>query len=728
MPEVDTSAFNLPSRTRALTVRIIGWSLLPLLLAAFWVASGHTYSPVRDALLALFSYGAPVLVSVALCIVCARRSDGLERRFWFLLATANAALFVSECALAWWLLFIDPSGPTRIAFPFQPLHLVAAIAFLGVLSSMTQLASASPAVRVRYVTDIGVLAFVLYVVAIEFYARPVMEPTAGAVWEVLVGAVYPVVAVLMLLGVVLNVSGLKVVKWRSWEKLVVMAMAVYLAGVGLWPSWYASAAEGTRNDARSVLDLLQLTGHYVLVMATVYRLTERAEWFPRPLPPITLGRRRWLSLAFPLSALAATGIAAMAAYDARGQGAWTVIYGGIAALLMVLVLLRSSLLALEHSTLFHKSITDPLTGVYNHRYFHDRLADEIQAATQFGESISLVMLDVDDFGDFNSLHGHGEGDRLLTAFAETLVGMTGRTQAVSRIGGDEFAILLPTTLAPEAFLFAQRLVDHLGIEMGDVPGNITISAGVASFPDHAQSPEDLFRLADCAMLWAKERGKNRAVLFEQGRIPDKAGRDRVEHVQRQSRLSSVRALAAAVDARDPATQNHSRHVAALALGLGESIGIQGENLRLLELAALMHDVGKIGVPDAILTKAGPLDAEELRRVREHAVLGQHILSSTDLPEILPWVRHHHERWDGLGYPDGLEGNNIPLEARILLLCDSYDAMVSDRPYRAACSEQFAIDEIEACAGSQFDPELAARFIQIRRAVSEDCTVTESGSL
>ncbi|MDO8987357.1 MAG: GGDEF domain-containing protein, partial [Coriobacteriia bacterium] len=444
---------------------------------------------------------------------------------------------------------------------------------------MTQLASASPAARIRYVTDAGVLALVLYIIAIEFYARPVMEPTAGAVWEILVGAVYPVVAVLMLLGVVLNVSGLKVVKWRSWEKLIVIAMAVYLAGVGLWPSWYASAAAGSRNEARSVLDLLQLTGHYVLVMATVYRLTEQAEWFPRPLPPITLGRRRWLPLAFPLSALAATAVAALAAYGSRGQGGWSVIYGGIAVLLTGLVLLRSSLLALEHSTLFYKSITDPLTGVYNHRYFHDRLADEIHAAAQFGESISLVMIDVDDFSDFNSVNGHGEGDRLLASFAETLASMTSRTQAVSRIGGDEFAILLPATAAPEAHLFAQRLVDHLGIEIGDVPGSITISAGVATFPDHALTPEDLFRLADCAMLWAKERGKNRAVLYEQGRIPDKAGRDRVEHVQRQSRLSSVRALAAAVDARDSATQNHSRHVAALALGLGESIGIQGEHLR-----------------------------------------------------------------------------------------------------------------------------------------------------
>lgn len=667
---------------------------------------------MSDVLLAFAAYALPIAATVALSIICGRRSDGLERRFWYLLAVANAALFLSECAYAGWLLFITPLGPPRIALPFQPLHLVAAIAFIGVLSSMTRFSSASLTARWRYTVDVGVTALVLYVLALEFYARPVMAPTAPAQWELLVGAAYPVASVLMLAGVVVNVAGLKITKWRSWEKLVVVAMAVYLAGVAMWPSWYATAAQGNRTDARSVLDLMQLGGHYMLFMAAVYRLTEPKEWFPRPLPPLTLGKRRWISLAFPLSALAATAVAAFAAYNARGDDVWPVVYGAIAVLLMSLVLLRSALLALEHSTLFHRSITDPLTGVYNHRYFHDNLADELQSATRFHENVSLVVLDIDDFGDYNSLHGHGAGDRLLASFAETLASMAGKSKPVSRIGGDEFAVLLPNTGSPEAHLFGQNLIDHLSIEAGDIPGKITVSAGVASFPEHAAAPDDLFRLADCAMLWAKERGKNRAALFEAGRVPDKAGRDRVEHVQRQSRLSSVRALAAAVDARDPATQNHSRHVATLAVGLGDRLGLEGERLRLLELAALMHDVGKIGVPDAILMKTGVLDAEEFRQVREHVVLGQKILSSTDLPEILPWVRHHHERWDGGGYPDGLAAEAIPLESRILLICDAYDAMTSDRPYRAARPIIEALAEIEISAGSQFDPALAALFVEM----------------
>ena len=704
-------------------IRGVGWSLLPLFLVAYWVSAARPWPLVSDALLGLAAYGLPVLISAVLCITCGLRSHTIERRFWYLLALANAALFFSECALAAWLIFINPLGPPRIAIPFQPLHLVAAVAFIGVLSSMTQLSSASTTAKIRYFTDVGVAALVLYVVCLEFYARPVMEPTAGATWEILVGAVYPVVSILMLLGVVVNVAGLKVVKWRSWEKLVVIAMAVYLGGVALWPSWYASAAESTRTDARSVLDLLQLTGHYVLLMATVYRLTETTEWFPRPLPPITLGRRRWLSLAFPLSALAATAVAAVAAYEARGEEPWSVVYGVIASLLMGLVLVRSSLLALEHSTLFHRSVTDPLTGLYNHRYFHNLLAEEVESSGRFADPVSLIVLDIDDFGEYNSLHGHGEGDLLLVSFAEMLVAMAHKSHPVSRVGGDEFAILMPNTSSLEAHVFAQRLIDHLSIEAGAVPGKLSVSAGVATAPDHADDPADLFRLADCAMLWAKERGKNRAALYEVGRIPDKAGRERVEHVQRQSRLSSVRALAAAVDARDSATQNHSRNVALLAVRLGAATGIEGEGLRLLELAAHMHDVGKIGIPDSILSKPGPLDAEELRRVQEHVILGQRILSSTDLPEILPWVLHHHERWDGTGYPDGLAGEEIPLESRVLLVCDAYDAMISDRPYRRARSIEYALDEIASCAGAQFDPALAALFPDVVAHVG-DQSLTE----
>jgi len=188
--------------------------------------------------------------------------------------------------------------------------------------------------------------------------------------------------------------------------------------------------------------------------------------------------------------------------------------------------------------------------------------------------------------------------------------------------------------------------------------------------------------------------------------------ERIRKLEEQSELAAVRALAAAVDARDSATQYHSRNVAALAVRVAQSLELSHDTTRLLEVAALLHDVGKIGVADAILRKRGALTAVERRDIEEHPVLGERILASNRFDEILPWVRGHHERWDGTGYPDGLAGEDIPLEARILALCDAYDAMTSERPYRNALTPDAAIQELDLCIGTQFDPVLADVFIRM----------------
>lgn len=713
-----TDAKDLSASASAATVRRIGWLGLPVLIAAFWLGTADSLPEAARILAARAAYATPVLLSVILGVVAARRSRGVERRFWALLSVANAALFACEIILAYWLLAINPAGPPRIAWPFQVLHLLAAVSFLGVLASMTRFAMASATARIRYVADVGVVALVLYVFSLELYVRRIMEPAGATPVHALVGAAYPVIALLMVSGAAINVFGLKMVKWRSWEKLVMIALAVYVCGVFMWPVWYASAAEVSRNNTRGVLDLIQLTGHYVLLMATVYRLTEGKSWYARPLQPFTLSRRRWLSALVPLGGLLAVAIVMIAAYTKRGDGVWLSVYGVMAAGLMGLSLTRSSITALEHGTLFHRSITDPLTGLYNHRYFHDRLRDEVRASVERAEELALVVLDVDNFGHWNTLFGHGEGDRLLVSLAEQLQKIAPGESMVARIGGDEFAVILPQCSAPDANLLAQRLLDFIGIEGGDQPGSVTASAGLAILPEHADTADDLFRLADCAMLWAKERGKNRVVVYEQGRVPDLSTRERIEFLERQARLSSVRALAAAVDARDPATRFHSQSVAVLATRLAVALELEHEHVRLIGEAALMHDVGKIAVNDAILSKAGPLTRSERLRVQEHPAMGQRILSATDMDEILPWVRSHHERWDGVGYPDRISGEDIPFEARILAVCDAYDAMTSDRPYRRALSKAAALQEIDLHMGTQFDPDIAERFIQVMSVTPE----------
>ncbi len=685
-------------------------------MLVFWIGAGSDI-PIRIRFIfQRIAYMLPIILTVVFTVAAARRSVGPERRFWALLAVANGALVACDITYVTWVAGFDPSGPARIAFPFQPLHGIAAVAFLGVLASMTRFSVATTTAKIRYGTDVVVLALVVYALGLELYARPVMEPAGGTLGDVLIGAGYVAVAVLMLVGAALNVFGLKMLKWRSWERLVMLALAVYVAGVFLWPSWFSTAEVIQLNATRGVLDFVQLTGHYVLMMAAVYRLTEREEWFVRPLPPFRLTRRRWLAALFPAASLAAIAVVLVAAYVRRADTEWLYIYGVIGGLIVAASITRSTLTALEHSSLFHRAITDPLTGLYNHRYFHDRLAEEVESALRLGEDLSVVVMDIDDFGHINALHGHSEGDRFLAMLAERMCAAVSEDCVVARIGGDEFAAILPQTGVLDAAVFSQRLVDMIEIEGGVRRGPASASAGVASLPEHATSASDLFRLADCAMLWAKERGKNQVVVFETGRVPDLTSRERIESLERQSRLSSVRALAAAVDARDPATRFHSQNVAVLAIRLGQKLGLDSEHVRFIGQAALMHDVGKIAVPDSVLGKPGPLTLEERQKVQEHPILGERVLAATELRQILPWVRSHHEWWDGSGYPDGLRGESIPLEARVLSLCDAYDAMISDRPYRNALSHAAAVQEIDLHMGTQFDSYLADLFITM---VSEE---------
>jgi putative nucleotidyltransferase with HDIG domain len=241
---------------------------------------------------------------------------------------------------------------------------------------------------------------------------------------------------------------------------------------------------------------------------------------------------------------------------------------------------------------------------------------------------------------------------------------------------------------------------------------VTASIGVAGYPDDAGDREDLVRKADGAQYWAKFHGKNQVVVYDPEVVLALDAEERIRNLQQQSHLATVRALAAAVDARDPLTQYHSRNVATLAVALAERVGLDRNKTQLLEVAALLHDIGKIGISDAVLRKTGKLTPSERAHIEEHPLLGEQILSSTRLTEILPWVVAHHERYDGRGYPCGLAGPAIPYEARILAICDAYDAMTSDRPYRRALSKAAAVQEIDLNMGTQFDPQLAEEFIRL----------------
>lgn len=354
--------------------------------------------------------------------------------------------------------------------------------------------------------------------------------------------------------------------------------------------------------------------------------------------------------------------------------------------------------AAELERLAEMASSDPLTGLRNHRVFHEDLARELQHASRTGLPLALALVDLDDLKTLNDTHGHQAGDERIRALADTLrATMRGADQAY-RIGGDEFAVILPDTRAWGALEFAQRLRAAL-------PG-FTATAGIAE-AESLRPRDELIREADMALLRAKALRQHVAVYTVE--MDPEGDAPRVDERHTQTLAS---ALARAVDAKDSYTRSHCQTVSELAALIATELGFTGDRLARMRLAGLLHDVGKIGVPDHILNKPAALTDDEYKVMKAHAVLGFEIVQAAGLPQEAQWVRHHHERVDGRGYPDGLAGEAIPLESRIILVADAYEAMTSDRPYRTAPGQTFAVEELRRGAGTQFDTRVVEALCRV----------------
>jgi diguanylate cyclase (GGDEF)-like protein len=353
------------------------------------------------------------------------------------------------------------------------------------------------------------------------------------------------------------------------------------------------------------------------------------------------------------------------------------------------------------------ALTDPLTGLGNHRNFHERLQRELLNADEQHTPVTLCFVDIDDFKKINDRFGHPSGDRVLSQVA----GRLRQGGEAFRLGGDEFALLLTGHDEGMALAAANSVVERIAAVDCDHIGKVTVSAGLATFPMQGHGRDELIRLADSALYWAKEHGKNRVrryrpdvvELAELKRLaagPDKAARYR-----------AAASLAKAVDARDTYTGSHSERVSDLAARVASRIGLDPEHVELTRLAGSLHDLGKLAIPEEILRKAGALTDSERLVLERHPQIGFRMLDSLGVEPVADLVLHHHERWDGAGYPDGLSGEQIPLGARIIFVTDAYDAMTSDRVYRAARSADAALKELRRCAGTQFDPGIVAAFTE-----------------
>lgn len=353
------------------------------------------------------------------------------------------------------------------------------------------------------------------------------------------------------------------------------------------------------------------------------------------------------------------------------------------------------------------ALTDPLTGLGNRRGFEERLAAELEATRVTREPLAICLLDVDDLKQVNDAHGHPSGDDLLVQLSR----LFRQDGEAFRLGGDEFALLLPGSDAAEALEIADAVLARAERSRTATGDPIYVSAGVAVYPLHAAEAKELVGVADIALYWAKRQGKRVARVYRR-ELRDLTELRRVaEGADATAKHRAAAALATAVDAHDSYLGTHSPAVGDLAALLAERLGLGVDEAEAVRLAGALHDLGKLAIPEQILGKPGPLTDGERMVIRQHPLIGFRLLDSFGFDPVARYVRHHHEEWDGGGYPDGLAREEIPLASRILFVADAYDAMTTDRVYGPRLSHEQALAELVRNAGTQFDPQVVSAFVE-----------------
>lgn len=605
-------------------------------------------------------YYALIATAVALAVaraVLVRR----HRAGWAVMAMALA--FYAGGELSWLALYDNDPAP-----PYPSVSDVLYLAFFPasyvalVLVFRTRLRNATAGLWIDGLTA----AFAAAAVGSAIVVEAVLRTTEGSLGTVATNVAYPLGDVILLS---LVVAAFSLTGWRpgpGWF-LIGAALAVFAIGDSVYLYRTASGSYETGG-------LLDLTWPVALLLIAA------AGWHD-------VGARRTVDTAGrPLLAVpAACGIVAVAILVA---GNWyhvnrlavalaTATLGGI--LVRLALVFRENRRLLERTRL--ESVTDTVTLLGNRR----RLMRDLDAALAEpanGTSWLLVIFDLDGFKGYNDTFGHLAGDALLARLGAKLANAVELSEAAYRLGGDEFCLLIPVADGE-----AERVID-LTVDAMSEQGegfHVTSSFGAVVLPDDAAAPQDALRVAD-ERLYAQKRHKQ-------------AQRERPHEI-----------LLQALFEREPELHGHVEEVADLALHVARLYGIDGLDRDQLQRAAQLHDIGKIAIPDDILRKPGELTAAEWEFVRRHTTVGERILSAS--PALRPVgriVRATHERWDGTGYPDGLAGEEIPLAARIIAVCDAFDAMTKHRPYRAPVTVEEALLELERCAGSQFDPHVVERF-------------------
>lgn len=380
-------------------------------------------------------------------------------------------------------------------------------------------------------------------------------------------------------------------------------------------------------------------------------------------------------------------------------------------------ILNNAAVAIDSAKIYERlrreAVTDGLTKVHNHRYFHEYLSE--YTANVKSEIYSIAMIDVDLFKLYNDLYGHSSGDKALRKIARVIKESVSGDVIVARYGGEEFAVLMKGVHGKKILEVAENIrcnIERSTFLNQNVNEFLTVSIGTATYPENGETYEEVLENADKALYVAKESGRNKCIQFTD--VKSSYGGDgNLSSEIKDVYFSAIYALAATIDAKDHYTYGHSENVSKYAVKLGESIGLNEEKLDILKNAGLLHDIGKIGIAENILTKESALTDEEYDIMKKHVELSITIIKHIPhLIKVIPAIMSHHERYDGFGYPRRIKGDNIPIEGRCLCIVDAFDAMTTNRSYRKALTADEAIAELRKNRGTQFDPSLTDEFIKL----------------
>jgi diguanylate cyclase (GGDEF)-like protein len=695
--------------TKAAALRRVraGWVAVPIILVSFAALSSMP-GELALVLRQLVFLTPLVVASASIAAIVLVAPGGDELRVWALVGVSSAVLFFSEAYFSAYQVFISAAGPPTPSAS-DVLNLAAGVPVVIALSIAGGWGRQSRPALMMFASDLVAVSAVAYAAIYGFWTAvlgaPGMPWQTGARW-----AAFSFLGALILTGLSMA-ARVTHPRNRTAAALAAASLSIFAVGLVVWPLWQGGGAT-VGPSVPGVLDnVLVLLGYCLMMMAALTRLsTVDAGWQASMGRPIDTDHMWQPSI---LSAVVLAGSAVMGAWayqlpDGSGERG---LYVAAASIAIMALVAHTGFASFEAGTLKDTSSTDPVTGALNHRSFQEECDQRILASRRRGVPFALVAIDLDGFARINNLLGHAAGDEALRAVVNALEAATGRSAKVFRLSGDEFGVIGAGVGLAQAKTFAAGLLAAISTVEPSPGLRLSASIGVVACDACRETKDELLRRADAAQVWAKYHGKGRVVAYDERIVRALGVEERMRLDEEHAYVGVVRALSAAADARDARNHYHSRNVAALAVLLAEAVGIDPIRTRQIEIAGILHDVGRIAMPDPVMP-AFKRGQRASRADEEHAALGARLVESLGVDGMASWVRAHHERWDGGGFPDGLAGDAIPLEARVIALADAYDAMTAGRRGGASMSKSAALQEIDHGIGTRFDPVLAETFIEV----------------